>query len=73
MTCFDLVRFIDRDKSLRKTLNPEQMKRFRTWAQKVPSENQLGHLIPIQKIPRKQLGTYLTNLIPEFPQGEDSI
>lgn len=74
MACTGLVDFIKKEgASLQKVLDPEQMNTFEKWAREIPSEDQVGHLIPIQKIPMKRLGIYLSNLIPEFPQGEDSI
>jgi len=68
MTCADLITFICESKTLPKILSPEQIKYLKAWAKKVPPKNQLGYLIPIQKIPDDQLETYLENLIPDFPQ-----
>ena len=68
MACADLTTFIYESKTLPKILSPEQIKYLKTWAKKIPPENQLGYLIPIQKIPDDQLRTYLENLIPDFPQ-----
>lgn len=66
-----LVEFVDKNKSFRKQLNSRQRKRVESWARDMPSEDQQGQLIPIQKIDRSRICTYLSNLISEFPLGDE--
>jgi hypothetical protein len=66
-----LNEFVDKNQSFRKQLNSRQIKRVESWARDMPSENQQGHLIPIQKIPSSRICTYLSNLIPGFPLGDE--
>ncbi len=70
----DLSDFVKRESnSLLEILTTEQLKHFKTWAQEVPSDEQQGHLIPLQKIPKKQLKIYLESLISNFPEGDNNV
>jgi len=71
MAGLSLIEFIDKDKSFRDQLTSKQVMAVRRWAQKIKLVHRKGYLECLREFDGERLQTYLENLIPDYPAGDE--